>query len=347
MRNTFWRAVTTPISDVHPIEPDDELQGSLLVHPLGRLTIALATFNRQRYTRNETIIASGGLDHYLLHLVLAGGTEADFRQTTLSARSGDIYLIDLTRPYTIRAEAGERITVVIPREPIDLATGGRLIHGLLLPSDEPLTRMLKSVVVNLHENAGRISKADTAAAEAAAIDFIAAIIGSRARSLSPADAVPARTLRQHILGFIDAHLTDSRLGTALLMHHFRISRAHLYRVFAADGGVATMIRDRRLDFAHRQLMSGGSRSGTVTGLAYDLGFTSSRFSRAFRARFGVPPSTIVSEGASENLAEREVVSLYSHFARQAKCWSAKGEAHKGAASRANRGILLVDEAPRP
>jgi AraC-like DNA-binding protein len=93
----------------------------------------------------------------------------------------------------------------------------------------------------------------------------------------------AQVPRRLVLEFIDSNLTEPKLGPALLMSRFRVSCADLYRMFAADGGVATPVRERRLEAAYRELMRSDRPSRSIVGIAYDLGFSSSgQFLRAFR-----------------------------------------------------------------
>ncbi|MRX37232.1 AraC family transcriptional regulator [Aminobacter sp. MDW-2] len=100
-----------------------------------------------------------------------------------------------------------------------------------------------------------------------------------------------------VLQFIDANLHRPDLDLALLMQQFRVSRAHLCRMFAGDGGVRAVIRDRRLNAAYRQLLSHQGKTGSITSIAHRLGFSSSnQFLRAFREQFGVTPSEVRHEG---------------------------------------------------
>ena len=77
LRNEFWRALFRPIFDVAPINEGDAFQGSVSVRPIGQLTIGSAHCNRQLYRRDRQLIVDGGLDHYLLQLLIAGSMNAD------------------------------------------------------------------------------------------------------------------------------------------------------------------------------------------------------------------------------------------------------------------------------
>lgn len=336
LRNEFWRAVHRPIFDVAPADEGDQLRGSVTARPIGSLTIGSTNFNSQIYRRDRQVIVDSGMDHYLLYLLVAGTIEAECDGTSFSARPGDICLFDLTRPYASVATTGARISLSIPRERIDGATGGRSAHGLLLLAQTPVTRLLKSLILDLHADAREIAATDTRAVEAAAIDFVAAIVANQALDQSSVESGLGSSLHRHILDFIDAHLADPELGSTMLMAQFQISRAHLYRVFAADGGIATAIRKRRLDIAYRRLKANESRPLSLTELAYELGFAdSSQFSRAFRARFGAAPSEIKSNQSGGFRAGNGTTLLQSHLRRQARFWSA----HYRSSGNGNRKLL--------
>ena len=95
--------------------------------------------------------------------------------------------------------------------------------------------------------------------------------------------------RKAALDYIDANLANARLGTGEIADAAHLSRASLYRLLAAEGGVRAVLLQRRLDHALRFLLADdGERS--LTDIARRCGFGgASQFSRAFRARFGLPP----------------------------------------------------------
>ena len=64
-------------------------------------------------------------------------------------------------------------------------------------------------------------------------------------------------LRRRMLDFVELHLTSPEIGPIVLMKQFNISRAHLYRMFASEGGVARIIRERRLDRSYRDRRARG------------------------------------------------------------------------------------------
>jgi AraC-like DNA-binding protein len=93
--------------------------------------------------------------------------------------------------------------------------------------------------------------------------------------------------------YIEANLDTALLTADHLCSRFRISRASLYRLFEADGGLARYVQEQRLNRALKQLVSPLAQSKRLIDLAVDLQFSGdSTFIRAFRRRFGVTPGEI-------------------------------------------------------
>lgn len=318
LRSDYWREVTRPLFDTRVHEGDEKniLEGSLSSQLVGTLLIARATFNRQRYERDRRIILQSGLDdYYLLQLFLSGMGEADCEGRTISFKRSDICVFDLARTWTGRACPGSTLSIVLPRDRLDEAAGERSLHGVVLEAESPITRLLADFIVSLSEVAAEMASADALAIERAAIALLASGLVHHAPHGAIAEPALGRVLRRNVLEYTDANLSDPDLGPAMLMRRFRVSRAHLYRMFAADGGVATIVRERRLNAAYRELTRPGP-ARSITEIAHDLGFSgSSQFLRAFRSRFDMTPSKARKKGFSLALADRRLSGLQTHFAK--------------------------------
>lgn len=291
-RAEFWREVSRPLFDISTENQKENLEGFTQSHRVGELIIGSVRFNEQNYIRDRQTILRSGLEHYLLQVMTGGSLTADCDGVSVLARPGDIWLFDLARSYRCNAEAGSRITLVVPREPIDRANGGRSAHGLLLPAANPLTGLLGRYLVDLHKTANDLAPDEWRVMEEVTVDFVTSVIGGQLQNQSGRSSSADR-IRQRMLKFIDDRIRDPQLGPEMLMQHFQMSRAHLYRFFVESGGVAAVIRNRRLDMAHRMLKSSSSSRRTITDIAFELGFANSaHFTRAFAGRFAVPPSRI-------------------------------------------------------
>lgn len=104
-------------------------------------------------------------------------------------------------------------------------------------------------------------------------------------------ATDNHTLARSLRSYIDEHLTDPSLTVEHLAHANHVSVRLVYKVFAEhlDDSPSDYLRRRRLSVAHRQLSLGH----TVLEAAFSSGFTNpDTFTRAFKRRYGYPPSTL-------------------------------------------------------
>jgi len=89
------------------------------------------------------------------------------------------------------------------------------------------------------------------------------------------------------------NLETDALTADELCRHFQISRATLYRLFEADGGLSHYVREQRLNLAFRQLISPSAEDTRLIDLAVGMRFSSdSTFIRAFRRKFGLTPGEL-------------------------------------------------------
>jgi len=106
-----------------------------------------------------------------------------------------------------------------------------------------------------------------------------------------------RAERHLYLAMIKRRIADNletdALAVSELCRHFQISRASLYRLFEADGGLAHYVREQRLNLAFRQLLSPAAQDKRLIDLAVSMRFSSdSTFIRAFRRKFGLTPGEL-------------------------------------------------------
>jgi len=93
--------------------------------------------------------------------------------------------------------------------------------------------------------------------------------------------------------FISQNLLDPDLDPDMVAKHLGLSRARLYRLAEPLGGIGKYIRAKRLQLAHEKLRHGGKGVGSISNLAFDLGFgTETAFRRAFKEAFGMTPSEL-------------------------------------------------------
>ena len=97
---------------------------------------------------------------------------------------------------------------------------------------------------------------------------------------------------RRFMALLEEHLADEDLSVEQLAQHLHISRVQLHRKLKAitQKNATDFLRDYRLDRAMAMLRN---QEGLVYEIASQVGFGSEKyFSRAFKERFGIPPSKV-------------------------------------------------------
>ena len=243
-------------------------------------------FPQHLSTRTRRLVAQGGMDFYKINLVLAGTCKGTFDGEAVSARAGDIFLTDMAREYQVAASEGHMLSMIVGRERLELPAGLRTAHGFSLDGRRAITRLIKNYMIGIDAVSGDLPdhKGD------AVLEALLALVLAGLRSGVPEEDVRSdicQVLRLRVLEFIDRNIHEPGLSATSIVAHFSVSRAHLYRAFAIDGGIARVIREKRLLLAYRKL-SETRRKSSLKQVAKDLGFSSSgQLTRAFRGHFGI------------------------------------------------------------
>ncbi|MGU7781130.1 helix-turn-helix domain-containing protein [Burkholderia sp. PU8-34] len=316
LRGDFWREVTRPFflsSFADEVNPE----ASIRSRAFGAGTIALISFSAQQCRRDRKVIVSSDLADYLVQLVVSGDVTGDFGGPSFRASRGDVFIIDLAKPYVTLSDAGSRLSVAVPRERLEKMVGRTNLHGLTLKADWPLTRLLIDYMQGLFSVAGGpISTEESSAVQDALATLVAGNLSGKAPTVSGYPSELGVVLRDRILAYIDEHLRDVELGPQKLMTRFRISRAHLYRAFEKDGGIALLIREKRLDLAYRMLSAPSFHASgeSIKRLSLECGFTSpNNFSRAFRERFGTTPGQMLKGESPAGMRGGDQFDFQAHF----------------------------------
>ncbi|MFK0682915.1 helix-turn-helix domain-containing protein [Ochrobactrum sp. BD67] len=285
--NDFWCAILKPMYET---EGDDcQFSGSIVARSIGSVQIGATSFKSHSHAQAPELIAQAGLDHYVLQLMASGELRGNFNGVDVDAKPGDIVFIDLSQTIKLHGSWGSRITVVIPREELEKIVGWRNLHGLHMSAEIPMTRLLFSYLHDLLSLSRDLDRINAQSALDAMFTLLGASINGTTGGV--VESLPANLpIRKRILAYIDDNLSDPLLGPHLITKNLRISRSSLYRTFEAEGGVARIIRDKRLDRAYRILVDERGRHVSFKEIAYRCGFhDGAQFTKAFKNRFGMSP----------------------------------------------------------
>lgn len=314
----YWRAATRPFYVTERTNRDVPLQGAMTGSTVGTSLIGETTFNSQDYFRNRRLIAESELeDQYIVQAWISGEMIGNADGTDFSVQPSDVSFLDLGKPLRASAltdpgRAGRTITLLAPRALVEAASPGRSLHGTVLrgASAMVLTQCLQSVSRALPH----LDK--TAAAQYE--DVIAALLKASS-STDPGALQPEfspRTdpdLRARALTHIIEHLGESWLSPVTICATLSVSRAQLYRAFQHDGGIAQVIRRKRLEHAYRELTAPEPENLSIEDVSRRWGFTSkTQFVRAFDSFYGVTPSRARAEGR-RTIGDPSIDRLHRHL----------------------------------
>lgn len=283
------------LRDVRAAEPDLWVD----TFNIGPLVLGAAHMGGGAFTygRDARKIAATGLELILVQIIVEGGDRRQTGRDEITARPGDVCVLDLTR--TFQSEAGDcvNLNLALPRDAFD-ARDIDLdpLHGLVLRRESAGAQLLKAHAESLMRVAPDLRPEEAYGVGRATTDLLSGLtLGQRGEA---ARRAAADTQRARMRRFIDANLQDPALGAEMLCARFGVSRASLYRLFAPQGGVNEHIRNRRLRRVFDAL-SDPAQSLSMAQVAESYGFTVwSSFSRAFKGRFGMTPGEARGQGAT-------------------------------------------------
>lgn len=290
-----WETHVGPFFEVQ--RPDgaalDRFRARLAVGLLGDLIVGRCAASGQRFSRSALKTARDADDHLLIQLFLDGETRARVGGREVTARRGDLWIVDMLEPMAADNPAFCNLSLVVPRQLVEGGLrdpGGH--HQRVIRGDEPMARIFAAHLRTLAAALGELRVDDAVRLEPATLRLTEALLnavpGGRRPELDPAGAERALLFAARRL--IEERLADPALGPDFLARALGLSRARLYRAFAPVGGVSSYIRGRRLKRSLADLLDPAMAHRPIYDIAYAWCFASeSDYSRAFRRRFGLSP----------------------------------------------------------
>jgi AraC-like DNA-binding protein len=323
----FWRAFRDTVTHIYDSvslpDPSEE----------ARFTLATRTYLTPRavlmrcqgtaftMTRGPAMVARGG-DQLLILLQLEGSVVTDTAGQRGRREPGDVAISDYARPFHAAATDYVNLMLVLPRESVPAALLAIEPHGLVFPRGSGAARLIGAALQEFYAQADDLTVSEAEAA----IEGIVALTTACARArLAGDEADHVKSRRKAVLDYIDAHLGNAQLGPDEIADAANLSRASLYRLLAAEGGIRAVLLKRRLDEALRLVLADNKDERSLKEVAKCCGFGGmSQFTRAFRARFGLPPRQYLSLVRQQDLDWHEARLMADGFDQDAFLWRQQG-----------------------
>jgi AraC-like DNA-binding protein len=272
-------------------------------------------------TRGPALIAQGA-DQVLILLQTEGSVDRDCAGRRMRIEAGDVAITDYTRPSHSVATDYENLMIVLARESVPAALLALEPHGLVFPRGSGAARLIGAAMREFYAQADDL----TVSEGEAAIQGIVALTAACARIRLAGDELDhVKSKRKAALDYIDAHLWNTQLGPDEIAEAANLSRASLYRLLAAEGGIRALLLKRRLDEALRLMLEDHKDERSFKEIVKRCGFGgTSQFTRAFRARFGAPPRQFRALVRQQDLDWHEARLMADGFEQDAFLWRQEG-----------------------
>ena len=287
----FWRAFCATLAHLYTLSLPDPSEEARFTRCTRSYATPRAMLMRTWgtafiMTRGPALVAHGS-DQLLILLQTEGSLDFDYAGRRARREAGDVEIVDYARPLHSVATDYGNLMIVLARESVPATLLALEPHGLNFPRRGGAARLIGAAMREFYAQADHLTVGEAEAA----IEGIVALTTACARAkLAGDEADHVKSRREAALDYIDAHLGNPQLRPVEIAAAAHLSRASLYRRLAAEGGIRAVLLKRRLDEAVRLMLADEKDEHSLKEVVKCCGFRgTSQFSRAFRARFGVPP----------------------------------------------------------
>ncbi|MGH4026949.1 MAG: helix-turn-helix domain-containing protein [Pseudonocardiaceae bacterium] len=264
---------------------------------LGAVRAAMLKQPSMQGLRTPKLIRQSDPEFYQFAINVQGDVQMSHDRSTVALTSGDLVLIDSSRPFHCVADGGTQrcvgLTLAFPRTLLPLPESKvRQLLLVRMSGQEGIGRLLSSYLVELTRSGDKWRPADAARLATITLDLLTAMLAQRleAGDLQPGESRQRAVLVQ-IHSFIQQHLHDPHLAPGMIAAAHGISVRSLHRIFRDGNATVTgWIRACRLERCRRDLTDPHFRTRPVHAIAARWGLPdAAHFSRSFRTAYGLSP----------------------------------------------------------
>jgi AraC-like DNA-binding protein len=287
----FWQAFRDTFAHIYTLSLPNPLEEARFTLSTRTYQMPSAILMRSHGTafimaRGPAMVARRA-DQLLIYLELEGSCDNDWAGRRGPVEAGDVQIVDYARPFHSVTTDYANLILILARESVPAALLTLEPHGLVFRRGSGAARLIGAAMREFYAHADDLTVSE---AEAAIEGIVALTTASARARLAGDEADRVKSRRKAALDYIDAHLANEQLSADEIAEGAHVSRASLYRLLAARGGVRAVLLKRRLDEALGLLLAGNKDGSSLKEIAACCGFGgTSQLSRAFRARFGYPP----------------------------------------------------------
>jgi AraC-like DNA-binding protein len=330
----FWQAFGGTVAHLYDTlslpAPSEEARFTLSTrtYPTPRAILMRCQGTAFIMTRGPAAVAQG-VDQVFILLQVEGVCDTDCGARRGRIEAGDVAIFDYAQPFRSAVTDYVNLLIIVARESAPAALLALEPHGLIFPRGSGPARLIGAAMREFYAQADDLTVSD---AEAAVEGIVALTTASARARLAGDEADRVKSRRKAALDYIDAHLANAQLGPDEIATTANLSRASLYRLLAAEGGIRAALLKRRLDRSLQLMLADSKDERPLKEVAKSCGFAgTSQFTRAFRARFGLPPRQYRALVREQNLDWYEARLIADDFDQDTLLWRQQGLLSESAA----------------
>ncbi|MFE2157113.1 helix-turn-helix domain-containing protein [Streptomyces lydicus] len=298
-RFALWKETTSRSHMVNRLRSTDcdDFRAKMRALDLGEVQVAALACPHLEIVRTSKLIRQSDPEAYLITYFLRAEGVISLAGGDKALRTGDLVVLDSSRPFRgdVHADPGgwSHVTVQFPRGLLPLPEK-TVQHLLAVPISgrRGMGGVFTRWLADLNARADEFTPADIPTLASVTLDLLASVI---ARCLRADEALRPEArrsaLKAQINAFVEQRLADPAMTPQKIADAHHISLRHLQQLLAEDDtSPAAWIRHRRLERCRLDLANPGLHARPIQAIAARWGFTDpARFSRLFRATYGIPP----------------------------------------------------------
>ena len=267
------------------------------------------------FRRTQQHIREDATDLSILWFVKHGKLAFSNQCGNKVAQPGDFAVTRSMSPFFIECQTDqdsvhEFLHVTVPTHilrahiPLDFST------GLFMHLERPELAIAENILTDVFEDDGGLSEESERTLVETALSLIGNAV-TASEEAPPARQTIADRRLQDVLRFIEVHLSDPQLSTAMVAKGCGISPRYLSFLLRLKGtSFSELVWEQRLEKARDWLSTSDPRDISISEIAYGVGFKSpAHFSRMFKRVFGVNPREFRGECGERHEAARKAEAL--------------------------------------
>jgi AraC family transcriptional regulator, positive regulator of tynA and feaB len=275
-------------------------RGAIRQRSLGHVGVSDIDSVDQQVIRRAREIAASPRGIYFVNLQVTGQSTLRQGRDHISMSTGDVALIDASRPFDMGFSAPFRhASFKVEHHLLRPRLADPDAAGLVMRAATPLGGLV-SGVLRAASQAGGLEGDAAAAMADHVIGMIAVAFGASAEAADRARGDLREARRARAREWVERHLADASIDPRRIAAALGVSTRYLHSLFESTGeSVMRHVQRRRLERCRDDLADPARGRRSIADIAFGWGFSDlSHFGRAFRAAFGMTPRDWRRQGAA-------------------------------------------------